>query len=99
MASQNDLRHLDALEALLERYRFYQQIGQTGLLHETRARILKALEQYYWGEKSTDPRYDEKMAWIRREYGRLTGLPPKEWLRRKVFQISPKLEKRLVTMV
>ena len=99
MSVQNDPRRLDALEARLERYRFYQQIGQTELLHETRARVLTELEEYYWGEKSSDPRYDEKMAWLRQEYGRLTGLPLKEWLKWKVFRISPKLEKFLLKMI
>lgn len=99
MASQNDLRHLDALEALLERYRFYQQIGQTELLHETRARVLKALEEYYWGDKSSDPLYDEKMKQIRREYGKLTGLPLKEWLKWQVFRISPELERALLNLI
>lgn len=99
MASNDDLRHLDALEALLIRYRFYQQIGQFHLLHETRARVLKALEEYYWNEPSTDPDYDQKMAWLRREYGKLTGLPLKERLKWLVFRISPKLEKQLLNLI
>lgn len=99
MQNRDDPRRLDGLEALLIRYRFYQQIGRTELLHETRARVLKALEEYYWGEKSADSRYDEKMAWLRREYGKLTGLPPKEWLKWQVFRISPRLEKCLLNLV
>ena len=99
MSVQNDPRRLDALEALLERYRFYQQIGQTELLHETRARVLKALEEYDWGKTGGDPLYDEKMKQIRREYGKLTGLPLKEWLKWQVFRISPKLEKILVDLL
>ncbi len=99
MGAAEDPRHLDALEALLERYRFYQQISQPEeLLHETRARVLKALECYYWGEKSDDPRYDEKMKRLRRAYGRLTGLPLKERLKWMVFRISPGLERYLVNL-
>lgn len=96
MGAGDDPRHLDVLEALVERYHFYQCIGQTALLHETRARVLKALEAYYWGGKSKDPRYDEKMKWLRRAYGCLTGLPLKERLKWMVFRISPELERRLV---
>ena len=96
MGTADDPRRLDAYEALLLRYRYYQQIGQTELLHETRARVLKALETYYWGEKSSDPRYDEKMKWLRREYGRLTGLSLKERLKWMVFRISPVLERVFV---
>lgn len=93
MQSWSNLQRLDSLEALLIRYRFYQDIGQNTLLHETRARVMKALETYYWGEPSSDPAYDARMAWIRQEYDKLTGLPPKEWLKWRLFQISPKLEK------
>lgn len=98
MAAKDDMRHLDALEALLVRYRFYQDIGQNALLHETRARVLKALENYYWGEPSPDSAYHARMEWIRQNYGRLTGLPLKERLKWMVFQISPKLEKWLLTI-
>lgn len=96
MQSWSSLQRLDYLEALLIRYRFYQEIGQNVLLHETRSRVLKALETYYWGEPSPEPAYDARMAWIRQEYDKLTGLPPKEWLKWKLFQISPKLEKIFV---
>lgn len=99
MQSWTSLQKLDYFEALLQRYRFYQQIGQTELLHETRARVLKALEQYYWSKPSTDPRYDEKMRWLRREYGKLTGLPLEERLKWIVFQISPKLERLLLNLI
>ena len=47
------------------------------LLHETRARVLKALEEYYWGAPSKDSVYDARMEQIRREYGNLTGVPLK----------------------
>lgn len=96
MQSWSSLQRLDYLEALLIRYRFYQEIGQTALLHETRSRILKALEKYYWGPPSTDAAYAARMEWIRQEYGKLTGFPPKEWLKWKIFQISPKLEKQFI---
>lgn len=96
MNVQNDVRHLDALEALLIRYRFYQKIGQTELLHETRARVLKALEEYYWGLPSSDSAYHAKMTQIRQGYNGLTGLPLKEWIKWKVFQISPDLERWVV---
>lgn len=96
MQSWSSLQRLDYLEALLIRYRFYQEIGQTALLHETRSRILKALETYYWGPPSTDAAYAARMEWIRQEYGKLTGFPPKEWLKWKIFQISPKLEKQFI---
>lgn len=96
MAAKEDLRHLDVLEALLIRSRFYQQIDEGQLAHETRARVMQALENYYWGEPSEDPRYDEKMAWLRREYGALTGLTRRERLKWLVFRISPKLEKGLL---
>lgn len=99
MKSWSSLQRLDYFEALLIRYRFYQQIGQTVLLHETRSRVFKALEHYYWGEKNADPHYDQKMSWLRQEYNALTGLPAKEWVKWKVFQISPKLEKLLVGAV
>lgn len=93
MQSWSTIQKLDYLEALLIRYRFYQQIGQHELLHETRSRVLKALETYYWGEPSPDPAYHARMAWIRQEYDKLTGLTPKEWLKWKLFQINPKLER------
>lgn len=96
MQSWSDLQRLDYFEALLIRYRFYQEIGQTNLLHETRSRVLKALENYYWGPKSSNTAYDTHMAWLRQEYNKLTGLPPKERFKWKLFQISPKLEKRFV---
>lgn len=96
MSAKDDLRHLDTLEALLIRYRFFQEIGQSELLHETRSRVLKALETYYWGTPSTDAAYAARMEWIRQEYGKLTGFPPKEWLKWKIFQISPKLEKQFI---
>lgn len=96
MQSWSSLQRLDYLEALLIRYRFYQEIGQITLLHETRSRVLKALETYYWGIPSTDSAYAARMEWIRQEYGKLTGLPPKEWLKWKLFQVSPRLEKRFV---
>lgn len=96
MSLQNDVRHLDALEALLIRYRFYQEIGQSQLLHETRARVLKALEEYYWGEKSKDSAYDARMKQIRRDYGKLTGFPLKEMIKWKAFVISPTLEHALL---
>ena len=99
MQSWTSLQKLDYFEALLLRYRFYQQIGQTALLHETRSRVLKALEQYYWNKPSEAPRYDEKMRWLRQEYGKLTGLPLKERLKWTVFRISPKLEKLLLSAV
>lgn len=98
MQSWTSLQKLDYFEALLIRYRFYQQIGQNHLLHETRARVLKALEQYYWNKPSVDPHYDEKMVWLRQEYGKLTGLPLKERLKWFIFRISPKLEKLLLNM-
>lgn len=96
MQSWSSLQRLDYLEALLIRYRFYQEIGQTALLHETRSRVLKALETYYWGTPSTDAAYAARMEWVRQEYGKLTGFPPKEWLKWRLFQISPKLEKEFV---
>lgn len=96
MSAKNDVRHLDALEAMLIRYRFYQEIGQNKLLHETRARVLKALEEYYWGEPSRDPEFDNRMTQIRQGYGSLTGLPLKEWIKWKLFQINPKLEHILI---
>ena len=96
MSVKNDVRHLDALEALLIRYRFYQEIGQSELLHETRARVLKALEEYYWGEPSKDSVYDARMNQIRREYGNLTGFPLKEMIKWKAFAISPTLERTLL---
>ena len=98
MQSWTNLQKLDYFEALLIRYRFYQQIGQNHLLHETRARVLKALEQYYWNRPSVDPHYDQKMVWLRQEYGKLTGLPLKERLKWIIFRISPKLEKLLLNM-
>ena len=96
MSAGNDVRHLDALEALLIRYRFYQEIGQNELLHETRARVLKALEEYYWNEPSNDSVYDARMKQIRQEYGKITGLPPKEWIKWILFQMNPKWEQKLV---
>ena len=96
MSVKNDKRHLDALEALLIRYRFYQEIGQTELLHETRARVLKALEEYYWGKPSEDIAYSTRMMQIRKGYASLTGLPLKEWLKWRIFTISPKLEHTLL---
>lgn len=92
MSVKNDVRHLDSLEALLIRYRFYQEIGQSELLHETRARVLKVLEEYYWGAPSKDSVYDARMKQIRREYGNLTGVPLKEMIKWKIFSISPALE-------
>lgn len=97
MNTQNDVRHLDNLEALLLRYGFFQEIGQTELLHETRARVLKELEKYYWGEPSKDPAYDARMNQIRQGYNSLTGLPFKEWAKWKLFNICPKLEQFLVS--
>ncbi len=99
MSAKNDVRHLDALEALLIRYRFFQEIGQSELLHETRARVLKALEEYYWDEASKDPAYDTRMKQIRQGYGRLTGLPLKEWIKWRIFQISPGLERCLLHLL
>lgn len=99
MSIQNDVRHLDALEALLIRYRFYQEIGQSELLHETRARVLKALEEYYWGKPSKDSAYDVRMKQIRREYGNLTGFPLKEIIKWKIFAISPILEHILLRVL
>lgn len=99
MSVQNDVRHLDALEALLIRYRFYQEIGQSELLHETRARVLKALEEYYWGEPSKDSVYDARMKQIRRDYGNLTGFPLKEMIKWKAFAISPILERTLLRVL
>ena len=96
MSAQMDVRHLDAFEALLIRYRFYQEIGQNELLHETRARVLKALEDYYGGDSGGDPDYDARMEQIRQGYSSLTGLPMKEWLKWKVFQVSPRLERRII---
>ena len=96
MQTQDDARHLDALEALLIRYRFYQSIGQHSLLHETRARVLKALEEYYWGERSYNYAYHARMEQISWEFDGLTGLPIKEWLKWKMFRISPKLERKFV---
>lgn len=96
MNVQNDVRHLDALEALLSRYQFYQKIGQSELLHETRARVLKVLEEYYWGKPSQDSVYDARMEQIRREYGKLTGFPLKEIIKWKIFTLSPALEKILL---
>lgn len=96
MSAQMDVRHLDALEALLICYRFYQEIGQNALLHETRARVLKALEEYYWDDSRRDPDYCARMEQIRQGYNSLTGLPMKERLKWKVFQVSPRLE-RFVT--
>lgn len=96
MNAQNDIRHLDVLEALLIRYRFYQKIGQHALLHETRARVLRALEEYYWREPSNNPCYHARMGQLRREYDSLSGLSPKEWIKWKVFQISPNLEHQLL---
>lgn len=93
MSAEMDVRHLDALEALLIRYRFYQEIGQDELLHETRARVLKALEEYYGGDFHRTPDHDVRMEQIREGYSSLTGLPMKEWLKWKVFQVSPKLER------
>ena len=92
MQSWSKLQRLDYLEALLIRYRFYQEIGQTALLHETRARVLKALEEYYGSDSRGDPDYDAKMEQLREGYNSLTGLPLKEWLKWKVFQVNPKLE-------
>lgn len=96
MSAQGDIRRLDALEALLLRYRFYQKIGQIDLLHETRARVLRALEDYYWDTPSENTAYHEKMEAIRRSYGELTGLPAKEWIKWKLFQIHPRLERFLL---
>lgn len=96
MNIRNDIRHLDALEALLIRYRFYQEIGQTALLRETRARVLTALECYYWNNPGTDAVYHSKMEQFRSAYESLSGLSKKEWLRWKVFQFSPALEKKLL---
>lgn len=93
MSARNDVRHLDALEALLNRYQFYQEVGQNGLLHETRARVFKALEEYYWGVPSMNSAYDAKMKQIWQGYNRLTGLPLKDRLKRLVFAISPNLER------
>lgn len=98
MSAQEDVRHLDALEALLIRYRFYQEIGQNELLHETRARVLKALEDYYSGDSGGDSGYDARMEQIRQGYNSLTGLPMKEWLKWKVFQVSPRLERKLLRL-
>lgn len=99
MNIRNDIRHLDALEALLIRYRFYQEIGQTALLHETRARVLTALERYYWDTPGTDAAYHSKMEQFRSAYGKLSGLSKKEWLRWKAFQFSPALEKKLLEAI
>lgn len=93
MSAKHDPRHLDTFEALLIRYRFYQEIGQKKLLHETRARVLKALEEYYGCDSHRTPDYDARMEQIREGYNSLTGLPMKEWLKWKVFQVSPKLER------
>lgn len=99
MNIRNDIRHLDALEALLIRYHFYQEIGQTALLYETRSRVLAALERYYWYNPGTDAAYHSKMEQFRSAYGNLSGLSKKEWLRWKVFQFSPALEKKLLEVM
>lgn len=96
MSAKDDVRHLDALEAFLIRYRFFQEIGQSELLHETRARVLKALEEYYWGKPSEDIAYSTRIMQIRKGYASLTGLPLKEWLKWEIFEISPKLEHTLL---
>lgn len=98
MTSRNDVRHLDSLEALMLRYKFYQRVGQSHLLHETRARVLKALEEYYWGEPSRDSAYDARMAQLRVEFGKLKGISAKEHIKWLLFQISPQLERFLVVI-
>lgn len=96
MSAKDDLRHLDTLEALLIRYRFYQEIGQKGLLHETRARVLKALEEYYWEIPDVEPNYAMRMDRLRQGYAELTGLPLKERFKWRLFEMNPRLERAFV---
>lgn len=87
----NDSRHLDAYFALIERYKFYQEVGYTELLFETRARIYELLKKYYRNPNSYDEEFKNRISYIWSEYNRFTDLTIKERWKWKLFKLSPSL--------
>ena len=90
-STQND-KHLDAYFALIERYKFYQNIGCDDLLYETQARVYEVLKEYLQNISKYDEIYKEKIEMLFCQYENLTGMPLKDKVKRGILMYNLKLK-------